>query len=129
MKPTTPTISVLMPVYNCGVYLDAAVRSVRDQTWTDLELVAVNDGSTDGSLDVLQRHADEDERVVVIDQPNGGIVAALNAGLARCRGAFIARMDGDDVAYPHRLERQLAWMRAHPEAVAVGCQTRVIDGD
>lgn len=127
MREPLPDISVLMPVYNAGRFLDAAVRSIRLQTHRNIELIAVNDGSTDDSLQTLRRHSDEDRRIVVVDRPNGGIVDALNAGLDHCRAEFIARMDGDDVAYPQRLERQRAWMLKHPDCVAVGCQTRVVD--
>jgi len=122
-----PTVSVLMPVYNCERYLDEAIRSIREQTFTDFEFVIVNDGSTDGSLEIIQRHAEEDERIIILDRPNGGIVAALNAGLAVCRGEFIARMDGDDVSLPERFERQVAYLRQHPQIGVLGGWAYVID--
>lgn len=117
---TAPAVSVLIPVYNAEPHLDGAIQSVRAQTFTDFELVIVNDGSTDGSLDTMQRHAAEDPRVVVVDRPNAGIVAALNTGLAACRGEYIARMDGDDIAFPDRLERQHAYLEANPSVDLVG---------
>lgn len=124
---SVPAISVLMPVYNCEPYLDEAIRSIRDQTFTDFEFVIVNDGSTDGSLDTIHRHAAEDPRIIVLDRPNGGIVDALNAGLAVCRGEFIARMDGDDVAMPTRFEQQLSAFSANPHLGLLGTCATTID--
>ena len=120
-------VSVLIPVYNCGPYLDEALWSVRRQTYSDFEVVVVNDGSTDDSLAVLRRHADEDSRIVVLDRPNGGIVVALNAGLAACRGELIARMDGDDVTVPNRLALQVEAMDRDPSLAAVGGQAVLTD--
>ncbi len=117
---SVPTVSVLTPVYNAEPHLDEAIRSIRDQTFTNFELVLVNDGSTDSSLQTMERHAAEDPRIVVLDRPNGGIVDALNAGLAACRGDYIARMDGDDFAYPDRLQRQYDYLRANPAIDLVG---------
>ena len=122
-----PRVSVLVPVYNCGPYLDEALWSVRNQTYEDFEVVVVNDGSTDDSLSVLQRHAAEDPRFVVLDRPNGGIVEALNAGLAACRGELIARMDGDDVTLPDRLALQVEAMDRDPTLAAIGGQTELMD--
>lgn len=124
---TDPSVSVLIPVYNCAPFLDEALRSVRQQTFTDFECVVVNDGSKDDSLAILQKHAAEDGRMVIVDQPNGGIVSALNNGLARCRGEFIVRMDGDDVCDPDRFERQVRFLQQHPEVGVVGGWAAVID--
>src|SRR5207302_5806696 len=92
-----PSVSVLMPVYNAGPYLRAAVQSVLRQTFRDFELVAVDDGSSDQSASILRRYADQDLRVRVIDAPHRGIVATLNDGLYAARGGLVARMDADDV--------------------------------
>ena len=116
-----------MPVYNCGHYLDEAIRSIRDQTFTDFEFVIVNDGSTDDSLEVIERHAAEDSRIVVLDRPNGGIVDALNAGLAVCQGEYIARMDGDDISLPERLSVQLKFFEKNPQCVLVGSQVYTLN--
>ena len=97
---TAPTVSVLMPVYNCAAYVGEAVESILNQTWKDFELIAVDDGSTDGSLAVLEEYAKRDGRMRVISRANTGIVGALNDGLAAARGKYIARMDGDDVSLP-----------------------------
>ena len=104
-----PAVSVLMTAWNAAPFLEAAVRSVLGQTHDAFELVVVDDGSTDATPEVLTRLAREDARMRVLRQPNAGISAAANAGLAACRGRLVARMDSDDVAHPRRLERQTAW--------------------
>lgn len=124
-----PDVSVLIPVYNASAYLRDSIASITAQTLTDIEIVAVNDGSTDGSGEVLDRIAAADPRVRVLHQPNGGIVAALNAGLALTRGRYIARMDGDDLAWPERLARQRDYLDANSDVVAVGTLYRAIDAD
>ena len=122
-----PLVSVLMPIYNCMPFLDDAIQSVQHQTLTNFECILVNDGSKDESLHTMRQHASEDPRLRVIDKPNGGIVSALNAGLAECRGEFITRMDGDDLCVPDRFERQVAFLQQHPEIGIVGGWAEVID--
>lgn len=116
-----------MPVYNCAPFLDEAISSIRAQSHERFEFVIVNDGSTDHSLEIIKSHAREDRRLVVVDLPNGGIVAALNAGLVRCKGDYVARMDGDDVAMPQRLALQVTYLEHHPEVVGIGTDCRAID--
>lgn len=116
-----------MPVYNGERYLRPAVESILAQTFTDWELVAVDDGSRDGSLSILQEYAARDPRVRVVSRPNTGIVGALNDGLAAARGELIARMDADDVAMPERLAKQVAFLDANPGHVMVGSQVMLID--
>lgn len=115
-----PRVSVLMPVYNAGKYLNDAITCIRQQTFTDFELICINDGSTDDSLTQLQRHAKEDARISVLDRPNTGICGALNDGLRVARGELIARMDADDFCDPTRLVQQVAFLDARPNVVAVG---------
>ncbi len=124
-----PQISILMPCYNASETLDEALDSLSEQSYPDYDLVAVDDGSTDGTLERLQSRAAEDARVRVISIPHGGIVAALNAGLNDCRGELIARMDADDRAHPNRLEKQLSYMQAHPEIAVLGCQVRAFPAE
>jgi glycosyltransferase involved in cell wall biosynthesis len=123
-----PTVSVILPVYNCRRYLVEAVGSILAQTFTDWELIAVNDGSTDGSEELLRRFQ-SDPRVRRLDRPHSGIVGTLNDGISQARGQFIARMDADDRSHPDRLRRQLEFMRQHPECVALGCRCMAIDPD
>lgn len=121
-----PVVTVLMPVFNGQDHLREAVDSILWQTFNSFELLVVNDGSTDESADILAGYAAKDERVRVVYQPNSGIVAALNAGLALAKGAYIARMDADDVAHPRRLEIQVAYMETHPNCVACGSDYELI---
>jgi hypothetical protein len=115
-----------MPVLNGAAFLGAAVDSVLGQSWPDLELVIVDDGSTDDSVAIAQRRGDP--RVVVIrNQRTLGLPAALNVGLRRASGAFVARLDQDDVAHPDRIARQAAVLRRDPALVLLGSQARLID--
>lgn len=122
-----PTVSVLLPVYNCRRYLDEAISSILRQTFTDFELIAVDDGSTDGSGDILKRFAAQDARVKIISRPNTGIAVALNDAIAVAKGEFFARMDGDDISLPQRLETQLRFLREHSDIVLLGSRVRLID--
>lgn len=124
-----PDVSVIIPVYNCGPYLAASMASILGQTLASIEIIAVDDGSTDGSGEVLDALAAKDDRLRVVHQPNGGIVSALNAALALARGRYIARMDGDDLARADRLELQRRFLEAHPDHVAVGSLYRIIDSE
>ena len=123
----TPVISILMPVFNAARYLEKAVRSMLLQSFPNFELIAVDDGSTDGSLGILQQLAQEDPRIRILSRPNTGIVGALNDGLAVARGEYIARMDADDISHPARLATQLRYLDKHPEVVGVGCDVCMID--
>jgi glycosyltransferase involved in cell wall biosynthesis len=123
-----PAVSVILPAYNAGEYLIAAVRSVLDDGEADLELRVIDDGSTDGSIDALLA-AVSDPRLVVVRQENRGLSASLNRGFAEARGEYLARMDGDDQTVPGRFAAQLAYLRSHPDVVLVGGQIeRLVDG-
>lgn len=113
-------VSVLLPVYNGLPYLSQAVESVLNQTFTDFELIAVDDGSTDGSTEVLEGFAARDRRLKVVQQSNRGVTAALNRGLREVRAPYVARMDADDIALPDRLAMQLAFMDANPQCGVLG---------
>ena len=113
-------ISVVLPCYNAAATLDACLISLRRQTWADFEIIAVDDGSTDRTLDVLQFHAVRDERVRVFARPHGGVVRAMNFGMSQARGEYIARMDSDDICLPHRLGLQKAYLDRRPEVGLVG---------
>lgn len=121
-------ISVLMPVFNVERYVKEALRSVQQQTVRDLDIVVVDDGSTDGTLPIVEHIAAIDARIRIFRMDrNRGIPAALNFGLAHCLAPYIARFDGDDVAHPQRLEKELAVLQANPEIALVGCATIGID--
>jgi glycosyltransferase involved in cell wall biosynthesis len=119
-----PKISILMPVRNEERYLQATLDSLYRQTCADWELVAVDDGSRDQTAPLLAEAARRDRRVRVIRREGGGLVAALNAGLAACRAPLLARLDGDDICHPRRLELQAAYLDAHPGTGLVACNFR-----
>jgi glycosyltransferase involved in cell wall biosynthesis len=123
------SVTVLMPVYNGAAYLEAAIESIRRQTDSDFEFLIVDDGSTDGSSEILQGFAAQDSRIRIIYGMHEGIAAARNRGLALARGTVIVCMDQDDVAMPERIERQLAYLAEHPEVAAVGSALRLINKD
>jgi glycosyltransferase involved in cell wall biosynthesis len=116
-----------MPVYNCERYLRDAIDSILSQTFSDFELVIVDDGSTDGTGAIVDKYREIDPRVVVLHKPNGGIVSALNAGLELCNGEYIARMDGDDICAPNRFAVQVNYLDEHKHCVCVGGNFRGID--
>jgi len=121
-------ISVLLSVYNVGAYVAEALASIQSQTFTDIEIVVVDDGSTDGTLRIVEHLASFDSRIIIVRSPrNLGLPLALNLGLGFCHAPFIARMDGDDIAMPVRLEKQLQFLENNPDIVLVGCATSAID--
>lgn len=123
-----PTVSVVMAVYNGARYLRQAVDSILSQTWTDLEFVIVNDGSTDETAEILATC--DDQRIVrVNNERNLGLTHSLNRGIAVSRGELIARQDADDWSLAQRLESQVSYIHAHPDVALVGCGSRWIDGE
>lgn len=106
-----PLISVALPVYNGERHLPEALDSILAQTLRDFELIAIDDGSTDGSLAILREYERRDSRVRVITRENKGLSSTLNEGIDLARGAWVARMDADDIALPHRFKRQFEWLR------------------
>lgn len=123
----TSTISVVMPAYNTEKFIGEAIESIINQTYRDWELIVVDDGSKDRTAEVAQRYADQDSRVKVFTKENGGISRALNYGIERAQGIWIARHDADDVALPERLARQLALAEADPEVVIWGSWAQQIN--
>lgn len=116
-----PTVSVLMPVYNCALYVEEAIRSVMVQTYTDWELIVIDDGSTDNTRTIVQRLSDEDARVRLICNPaNMGVAKTRNRGLDLCGGQYVALLDGDDRWYPTKLEKQLT-LAEETEADVIYC--------
>jgi glycosyltransferase involved in cell wall biosynthesis len=121
-----PLVTVFMAVYNGGKYIGEAIQSTLDQTFTDFELLIVNDGSTDDTLEVVSRFQDPRIRLEE-NQGNQGIFKTRNRGIAEARGKYFATLDSDDIAYPQRLERQVAYMEAYPDCVVCGGMARIID--
>ena len=122
-----PQISVVMPAYNAERFIARAIASVRASTCTEWELLVLDDGSTDETLNIAQDAARHDARVRVLQLPHGGVAAARNAGLQAARAELIANLDADDIMFPHRLERQIMFLATHPQCVAVGSRALVIN--
>jgi glycosyltransferase involved in cell wall biosynthesis len=125
MQPP-PTVSIVMPVYNTANFLRDAIQSILDQTYTDFEFIIIDDGSSDGSLDVLRSF--QDERILLLSNGiNRGLVFTLQRGMSAASGRYIARMDGDDISSPERLRLQVEYMDAHPDADLVATCVALID--
>lgn len=118
-------VSIVLPVYNGAKYLRGAITSILQQTFSNFELIIVNDGSTDDSAVIIAEF--HDPRIQIITQVNQGLRGALNAGIARASGTFIARMDQDDISLPERLAKQVAFLETHPDHVLVGTTYAYID--
>ncbi len=127
MNSSPPTVSILMSVYNNDRFLEAAIDSMLRQTFTDFEFLIMDVGSTDRSPEILQAYAAQDPRIRVTIQKNQGLAKSLNQLLAQARGELIARMDADDIALPERLERQVSFLKQHPEILVVGTAFDRID--
>lgn len=123
-----PTVSIVMPVYNTAPFLREAIQSVLDQTYQDFEFIIIDDGSSDGSLDVVRSF--KDERILLLSNGiNRGLVFTLQRGMAAASGKYIGRMDGDDIAEAERLMQQVKYLDAHPEADLVASCVALIDED
>lgn len=122
-----PTVSVVLPVRNGARFLPEALASLGAQTLREIEILLIDDGSTDTSPEIARELARRDGRFIVVSQEQRGIACALNAGIRMARGRYVARMDADDVAMPSRIEKQVAFLAAHPRCVAVGSDVEIID--
>ena len=122
-------MSVMMAAYNTRDYIEDSVRSVLTQTFTNFELLIIDDGSTDGTSDILRRLAASDDRIRLTRRPNAGIVATRNELLEMAAGEFVAILDSDDLALPRRLELSVDYLGRYPEVLVVGGQVEVIDPD
>lgn len=120
-----PRVTVLMSVYNGERYLPEAIASILDQTFRDFEFVIIDDGSTDASRAVIEGY--KDPRIRLVTQENRGLAPSLNKGLRFARGEYVARQDADDVSLSERLERQVAYLDAHPGVALLGCNYTIID--
>jgi glycosyltransferase involved in cell wall biosynthesis len=125
----SPSVAVLLPVRNARSTVDGALRSLWRQTWADFEVVAVDDGSTDGSLDILRRHARHDRRLQVLAGTERGLVPGLEQARGATAAPRLARMDADDLCHPERLARQVRYLDAHPDVGAVGSRVRIFPRD
>jgi glycosyltransferase involved in cell wall biosynthesis len=121
----TPLISVLISVYNGESFIQESINSILNQSFKNFELIIVNDGSTDNTLNILNSFSDE--RIVIHNQNNTGLSVALNNGLRLAKGKYIARLDADDFALPNRLQLQYDFMESNPNYVLCGGFADVYD--
>lgn len=122
-----PLVSVVMSVYNGERYLKEALDSILSQTYPDFEFIIIDDGSTDGTADILASYREADGRVNIYRQDNRGLIVSLNRGCSLAKGKYIARMDADDISLPDRLECQVDFMESHPEIGVAGSWIEYID--
>jgi glycosyltransferase involved in cell wall biosynthesis len=121
-------ISIVIAAYNCEPYLEQAIRSIQAQRYQDLEVLIVNDGSTDDTRQLAERLAQEDPRITVINQPNsGGPAQPRNLGIARSHGEYICFLDPDDYWYPDKLEKQLTLIESLPDVALVFSDMHRVD--
>lgn len=113
-------VDVLLPVKNSASTIGEAIESILQQSLRDFRLFVIDDGSTDATPDLIKTYTEKDRRVEMLRNSGRGIVDALNFGLSRATAPFIARMDGDDISAPLRLERQIGFLEANPSYAAVG---------
>ncbi|MCE9642889.1 MAG: glycosyltransferase [Candidatus Andersenbacteria bacterium] len=107
-----PLVSVVIPVYNAEHFLEQAIESILAQDYAPLEIIAVNDGSTDASADILRTYA---EYIRIIDQKNSGVASARNKGFAAARGEYISFLDNDDIFLPRKISAQVEYLEKHPD--------------
>jgi len=122
-----PTVSVVIAAFNAGRFISEALESVIGQSYSDLEIVVVDDGSTDNTAEIVESFCRADSRVTLHRISNSRQAKARNTGVSICHGDLIANLDADDVAPPKRIEEQVLFLEKHPNVVAVGGAQRVID--
>lgn len=130
MKKNSPLVSVVMPVYNSEKYLKEAIESILHQSYTNFELLIVNDGSTDESGKIINQYKKQDKRIKVIKllKPHGyGGEVATNFAIKQCKGDYIAKMDADDISIFNRIEKEVKYLENNRDVFLVGCQALVIN--
>lgn len=129
MASKAPRISVIMPAYNCGSYISEAIESIVRQSFSDWELIVMDDGSEDNTYSIAQDWAAKDSRIIVIHQENTGQALASNNAISVARGKYIAKMDADDISHPDRLKRQYDYMEHNPSCEIVTTFVRIVDAE
>lgn len=128
--PSSPKVSIIMAVYNDAIHLPATLTSLAAQTYTNYELLIVDDASTDASASLLAKAAREDSRIrIITNKTNLRLPRNLNILLTKAKGKYIARMDADDIALPTRLQEQVAFLEAHPDVIALGTWAEKFDAE
>lgn len=124
-----PKISVIIPIYNAEQHLQQALDSISRQTYKNIEIIALDDGSTDNSLEILKKHQVSDQRLIIVSRENRGLGATLNELISLSNSEYIARMDADDICHPDRLEKQIHHILNNPDCVIVGGQIEFLIGE
>lgn len=120
-------VTILMPVFNVEKYIAEAIESLLAQTFSDFEMLIINDGSTDETQSEIDRYLKKDSRIKCISRENRGLISSLNEGFEKIDSKYIARMDGDDICHPQRLEMQLKFMEVNPDVGLCGTNMRLFD--
>lgn len=116
-----PLVSVILPCYNAEDFIEASIKSIMDQTYSNLEIIAIDDCSTDNTFSILQILSKNDNRIKILqNEKNAGLVSSLNNGIINAKGKYIARMDADDISLPQRIERQIKFMEQHVDVALCG---------
>ncbi|ABQ25877.1 glycosyltransferase family 2 protein [Geotalea uraniireducens] len=123
----SPSVSIILPVFNGEKYLQSAIESLLSQSYADFELIIINDGSTDQSLAIMTKYSICDKRIRILNQENKGLIYALNKGIDLSRGEYIARMDSDDISHPDRLKHQVAFLERNRDVGIVGTYIDLFD--
>ncbi|MDX2303198.1 MAG: glycosyltransferase family 2 protein [Microscillaceae bacterium] len=123
----TDFVSVIITAYNAGKYLGEAIESVLNQSYSNFELILVNDGSKDNTLDVMKSYQTQDSRIVIDDHENMGISRSANRALKLAKGNIIVRMDADDVMKLNRIEEQVNYLKKHPEVTMLSCDAEFMN--
>jgi glycosyltransferase involved in cell wall biosynthesis len=124
---SSPIVSVVLPVKNGAQYIGGAIDSILNQTFADFELIIIDDGSDDGTEDIVQNYLDP--RIRLVSQENQGVSKAANHGFALAKGKYITRHDHDDLSMPTRLEKQVRFLEDHPECGLVGSWAKIWSGE
>lgn len=119
-------VSTIMPVFNTSQYLDVSIPSILNQTYSNLELILINDGSTDSSLDIMLHYAKSDSRVVLLSRSTNNFIPAINDGIKIARGEYIARMDSDDISHPNRFALQVDYLNRHRDIYLLGTNYSIL---
>lgn len=122
-----PELSVVLAIYNAEAHLRYCLESIQAQTFKDFECILLNDGSDDGSVELLRSICDSDSRFILVEQPNMGLTKSLNRGIALARGRYIARHDADDGSHPDRFQCQIQYLLKNPDVAVVGTGVRLVD--
>lgn len=120
-------ISVIIPIYNSEKYLKETIESILNQTYKNLEIILINDGSKDDSLEIIKEYKTKDERIKIIDQKNAGVSAARNIGIKNATGDFIAFNDADDISMPERFDRQISEFKKDKDLKICGAKANLIN--